>query len=120
MNSYFLLEKYSIMPKQIILKTQEGVEVLKTKDICFIKSHKNYLHFFMNDEKTYISRATIESYEKLLKRNQFLRTHKSFLVNTRHITNICTKTCCITLVQNKKVPISHRKKGCITDWLLTM
>lgn len=70
---------------KITIGTQEGFEVLETKDILFCKADDNYTEICLLNEKK-IASKTLKHFEDALKQYGFARVHKSFLVNVNHIT----------------------------------
>jgi two-component system LytT family response regulator len=69
---------------KITIGTQDGFEILETRDILYCKADDNYTKILMvNDKK--IASKTLKHFEDALSGYGFARVHKSFLVNVNHI-----------------------------------
>ena len=69
----------------ISLKDNKVIYRISYDDIHYIQSWGNYLKFFLLDQNIKIVRKTIKMVESELPTNQFLRIHKSYIVNIRYI-----------------------------------
>ena len=69
----------------ISLKDNKTIYRIAHKDISYIQSWGNYLKFFVQGQKVKIVRKTIKAVESELPPDQFLRIHKSYIVNINHI-----------------------------------
>ena len=69
----------------ISLKDNKTVYRIGHSDIIYIQSWGNYLKVFLKDQKVKIVRKTIKNIEKELPSNQFIRIHKSYIVNADQI-----------------------------------
>jgi two-component system, LytTR family, response regulator len=67
----------------IFVKTTEGQVRVGFTDLLYCEAQGNYVTFQMEKEKI-ISRMTLSEIEKLLP-SHFIRSHRSFLVNLKHI-----------------------------------
>lgn len=55
--------------------------------------------------------------EECLKNENFIRVHKKYIINNKHVINFDKERCCITLVGNLEIPVCTRKKSCICDMI---
>ena len=69
----------------IIIKGIDKNHVVNTQDITFVESFKNNVIFHLIDNNAITVYASLKSYEESLPDN-FLRCHKSYLINTQHVT----------------------------------
>jgi len=69
----------------ISLKDNKIIYRIAHSDINYIQSWGNYLKFFIQDKDIKIVRKTIKMVESELPTDQFLRIHKSYIVNINHI-----------------------------------
>lgn len=103
-------------PKKIVLSTLEKIHVVEVDDIIRCESDNYYTHFyFVNGGHLLISK-TLKEVEGLLEGHNFIRPHKSHLVNIRLIRNFSRdEGGFITLNDNTKVPVSRRKREKIIE-----
>lgn len=64
------------------------LERVPVMDIESVQSDRNYLSYFTAAGKKYRLRRTMEEEEKNLKGYGFLRIHRAFLVNRRHVVQV--------------------------------
>ncbi|NLU37433.1 MAG: response regulator transcription factor [Bacteroidales bacterium] len=97
--------------KKIALPTAEKIEFREVQSIIRCEGEGNYTHFIFNDgTKLLISRSLIE-FEEILEGFGFIRTHKTHLVNQRHIKSFNkTDGCSLTMSNGQNVPVSRRRK----------
>lgn len=97
--------------KKIALPTAEKIEFREVQSIIRCEGEGNYTHFIFNDgTKLLISRSLIE-FEEILEGFGFIRTHKTHLVNQRHIKSFNkTNGCSLTMSNGQNVPVSRRRK----------
>lgn len=62
-----------------------GYEVIKQGDIVYAKAADNYCEIFLKNGKHYMISKTLKKVEGELVESDFLRVHKSYLVNIHHI-----------------------------------
>ena len=70
---------------KIGVPTPEGLLFLAAQDIIYCQAQSNYTELFLIDGQKITSSYTLKSFEDLLSDQHFFRTHKSFLINLRHI-----------------------------------
>lgn len=70
--------------KTIKLKVTAGYINLKCNDIIMIEGEANYSMIYTKDEKFFCAK-TLKKYESLLCEAQFVRVHKSHLINAKYI-----------------------------------
>lgn len=70
--------------KQIAIKHQKGYTFLQMQDILFLESSSNYTIFYTTNLEKVIVSKTMKEYESSLS-NEFLRIHKSFIINDNYV-----------------------------------
>jgi len=95
----------------IKLRLEDGIRILKFKDIIRLQAVSNYTFFYTTlSSKPFISSKTLKFYEQCLCDKQFIRTHRTHLVNKAFIQcyfgGILKK---LLLSNNDEVEISRRK-----------
>jgi two-component system, LytTR family, response regulator len=101
---------------KLVLSTIEGVHVLSTSDILYCEGLGNYTRFHLQGRREILVSKTIKEYEELLQEQSFIRVHKSFLVNTRHIIRY-EKEGILWLTNDHTVAVSRRKKDMVRSIL---
>jgi two-component system LytT family response regulator len=83
-----LIENINIVNKQlqkIVLPTMEGFEVVQVKDIIRCQANDNFTDVFINEGKKMLICRTLKHFEGLLEDYDFMRVHKSHLINIQFI-----------------------------------
>jgi two-component system, LytTR family, response regulator len=98
-------------PHKIVLCTSDKIHVVELDDIIRCESDDYYTKFFIKDGRTLLISKTLKDNEVLLGNKQFLRPHKSHLVNTKYITGfIKNDGGYILMTDGTKIPVSRRKR----------
>ncbi len=72
--------------RKIALPTMQGLELVRIDQIVFVEADSNYTHFHLLSGNRILISKTLKQIEELLREHDcFIRTHQSFLVNTRLI-----------------------------------
>lgn len=87
---------------------------LSFTDVVYVESVKNYLSIFTGDSK-YITYLTMKEIENILPSSQFLRVHKSFIVNTNKIKTIDGSS--IQLKNNVAIPVGQTYKLSVNSFV---
>lgn len=94
---------------RLALPTKDGVHFLMPNEIIRCEAVGNYTKFFTDKNKTYLISRTLGEYDTLLTPHNFIRTHKSHLVNKKFISFIDHDGFAV-LKDNSKVEVSRRRK----------
>ena len=94
---------------RLALPTKEGVHFLMPHEIIRCEAVGNYTKFFTDKNRTYLISKTLGDYDALLTPHNFIRTHKSHLVNKKFISFIDHDGFAV-LKDNSKVEVSRRRK----------
>jgi two-component system LytT family response regulator len=104
--------------KKIILSTSEGIHVLATDEIIRCESDDYYTKFFLTDGKTILISKTLKQNEAMLSDFDFIRPHKSHLVNIKYIKSYLKVDGGYILMKDGcKIPVSRRKRDSIVSIL---
>jgi two-component system LytT family response regulator len=96
---------------KIILSTAEKIHVIKIDDILRCESDNYYTNFFFTDGNKLLISKTLKENESLLKDHNFIRPHKSHLVNAKYIRGYMKHDGgYIVMSDESKIPVSRRKK----------
>ncbi len=102
---------------KLILRLQEGLQIISIKSLVYCQSDKGYTTFYMADGKSYLVSKSIKEYEKELEGMNFFRSHQSYIVNMDFVDRY-DKNGYIILQNNETIPVSVRKKEAFLNKLL--
>lgn len=101
---------------KIILSTAEKIHVIKIDDIIRCESDNYYTNFFFSDGNKLLISKTLKENEGVLKDHNFIRPHKSHLVNAKYIKGYMKHDGgYIVMSDESKIPVSRRKKESIIE-----
>lgn len=75
-------------PKKLSLPTKSGVEILNVDDILYLKADGSYTHLFMTNGSKLTASKRLSEFERLLNTGNFMRVHRSHMVNLYQIKRI--------------------------------
>ena len=102
--------------KKIVLSTSKGMHVVDVNTIVRCESEDYYTRFFLIDGKVIMVSHTLKDYEELLEEYNFIRPHKSHLINAKFIKSyLRVDGGSIELQNGTIVPVSRRKREKIID-----
>lgn len=92
----------------LFIKVDTKLVKLQNDDILYVESMGDYVKF-VTENKKYITLNTIKNLEEKLNRNQFLKVHRSYLVNLTKIDDLDGN---IVFIKGNQIPISkgHREE----------
>jgi two-component system LytT family response regulator len=93
---------------RLALATTEGTFFLTPGEIVYCEGQVNYTLFHLSGKKKILASKTLKEYDDLLTDHQFIRIHKSYLVNRKHIASITTDHK-VKMYDGTQVEISKRK-----------
>jgi two-component system LytT family response regulator len=85
-----LLETASQSPAQnqrIVVKTGSKIKIIPVQDVYFLEAADDYVKVH-TQEGSFLKNKTMNHFEKTLDPQQFVRSHRSFIVNVQQITRI--------------------------------
>lgn len=102
--------------KKIILTTAEKIHVIHVSEILRCESDNYYTNFFFTDGTKLLISKTLKENERMLKDHNFIRPHKSHLINVAYIKGFMKNDGGFILMSdNSKVPVSRRRKELIIE-----
>ena len=104
------IEKKEVKDFKIAVPSAEGVYFFTIDEILRLEADRSYTHIHLVKKRPFIASKTLKHFEEMLEEFQFIRTHKSHLVNPKHITHISNDNEQIILSDGSKVEVSRRKK----------
>ncbi|MDZ7743206.1 MAG: LytTR family DNA-binding domain-containing protein [Bacteroidota bacterium] len=105
-------------PRKIILSTSEKIHVVNIGEIIRCESDNYYTRFFFTDGSKLLISKTLKENEELLSEHNFIRPHKSHLVNIRYIKSFNrNEGGYIFMTDGSKIPVSRRKRESVIDMI---
>lgn len=103
-------------PHKIVLSTSEKIHIIETDQILRCESDNYYTNFFLLDGKKILVSKTLKENEELLGGHNFIRPHKSHLVNVKYIKGFLRNDGgYIEMTDGSKIPVSRRKREKIIE-----
>lgn len=105
--SLFLFEKRSFIhtTPTLCIKSYSDYSFVSLEEIAFLKADNNTTDLIMSDKKTITAYKPLKHFEDMLPLN-FLRIHKSYIVNIRHVSRIHLSKARCYLNDNMIIPFS--------------
>lgn len=104
------IDKKAVKDFRIAVPSSDGVHFFTIDEIIRLEADRSYTHIHLAAKKPFVASKTLKHFEEMLEEFNFIRTHKSHLVNSRHITRISNDHEFVLLTDSSKVEISRRKK----------
>jgi two-component system LytT family response regulator len=104
------IEKKEVREFKIAVPSAEGVYFFTIDEILRLEADRSYTHIHLVKKRPFIASKTLKHFEEMLEEFNFIRTHKSHLVNPKHITHITSDNEHILLSDGSTVEVSRRKK----------
>lgn len=101
--------------KQIGIPNDHGVEFVTAGSIICCQGIDGYTRIHLSDGRKRTSSYPIGHYKKMLPTPDFFMTHRSFVVNRRHVLRLSGDE--IKLNQGLTAEISRRRKKLVETWL---
>ncbi len=96
---------------RLCLPTLKGFIILKLDEIIYCEAERSYTIFHLEGNKPVIVSKPLLDYENLLGDASFLRIHKSFLINLRHVKEYQRgEGGMVIMNNNSEIEVSRRKK----------
>lgn len=101
--------------EKIGIPVKGKIELQKLESILRLESESNYTKIFLIDGSNVVVAKTLKMFEEILIKKQFIRVHKSHLVNFKYIAKLDQKNNILHLTNNEEIPVSRRYKSLITN-----
>ena len=97
-----------------VLKDRKGVIMISFAGLEYVEVINKTVSFYMSDGTIHKVTATLaEAEEKLLSRPEFIKPHRSYLVNLKYVQSIGVS--CIVMKNGHNIPVSRRRRKQIQD-----
>jgi two-component system LytT family response regulator len=109
------IDPEQLVVKKISISTSDKIHLIEVDDIIRCESDNYYTIIYFKDGTSLLVSKTLKEMEQKLEEYDFVRTHKSHLVNMRCIMNFIKDEMMVLLTDGVKVPVSKRKKEKILE-----
>jgi two-component system LytT family response regulator len=97
--------------QRVELPTNDGIVYLSPDEIIRVEADSNYTRIFTNDEKVLLLSKTLKEIETKLKHENFIRVHKSHIINLLFLAKYIKGDGGMIILKNKEqIPVSRAKK----------
>ncbi len=101
---------------KLCIPSLKGFQVVEIHDIIYCEAHSNYTNFYFTNRPFLCASKPIHEYEELLEDCNFVRIHKSMLINLEHVKEyVRGEGGTVLLSDDHVLEVSRRKK----DLLMT-
>lgn len=105
------------LPDKVVFATKETFEFIKPSDIMYCEALSNYTAIYTTSNKLVVSK-TLKEVEELLMHYNFLRVHRSFLVNPTFIKRyVKTLGGSLIMENDLEISISKTRKDAVMEIL---
>ncbi|MBO9636103.1 MAG: response regulator transcription factor [Chitinophagaceae bacterium] len=96
---------------KLCIPSLKGFQVIGLKDILYCEASGSYTNLHFAGQPPVCSARPIHEYEEMLSRSNFVRIHKSYLVNLSHVKEYLRgEGGSVVLSNNQEIEVSRRKK----------
>jgi len=104
------LQQQNKIYHKLALPTANGIEFFLPHDIIRCEGMSNYTKFYILNHTPITTSKTIKEYEEILLPHQFIRVHKSHLINARHVKGYNALNSNIMMNDGSSIEVSRRRK----------
>ena len=94
---------------RIAVRVGNKISIIPTSDIVYIEAYDDYVKIFTHNDY-FLKKKTMAFYENTLNENEFMRVHRSYIIQLQQITRIepYEKNGHVALLKNgKQIPLSR-------------
>jgi two-component system LytT family response regulator len=102
--------KKEIKEFRLAVPSSQGVFFFTLDEILRLEADRNYTVIHLVDKRPFVASKTLKYFEEMLGDFNFIRTHKSHLVNATHIVRLSSNHESVLLTDGARIEISRRKK----------
>lgn len=104
---------------RVVVKVGGNIRIIPSVDIFYFEAYDDYVKIFTKDD-WFLKKKTMSYFEKTLEEQNFLRVHRSFIINLTQLTKIepYEKDGHLALLKNgAKIPVSRTGYGKLKEAL---
>jgi two-component system LytT family response regulator len=79
------------LDQKLVITFQQGMRMIPFRDIMYMKADNSYTTLFLSNKEKVITTKPINKFEKQLNQKWFFRIHKSYIINTHHLSAYSAK-----------------------------
>jgi two-component system, LytTR family, response regulator len=99
------------LPTKIALPHANGIAFVEISQILYAESDSNYTRFVLAGGETYLVSKTLGDVQELLESRNFLRVHRTYIVNLDHIRRLVKGEGTYLILSNgANIPVSRQQK----------
>ncbi|WP_298116645.1 LytTR family DNA-binding domain-containing protein [Flavobacterium sp.] len=102
--------------KKIALNTGDGITFIELQDILYLKADGSYTHFFISNKNKITVSKKIAEFERLEQVSNFMRIHRSHIINLERIQKILKQDGGTVIMDNgDELSISADRKAALLE-----
>ncbi len=95
---------------KLALPTVDGIRFFLPQDIIRCEGMSNYTKFYFSNHHSITTSKTIKEYEEILIPHNFMRIHKSHLINSDFVSGYSSESSNLVMKDGSQVEVSRRRK----------
>jgi two-component system LytT family response regulator len=95
-----------------------GFNIVNIINIIYIEADSNYSIFHLENQNRIVVSKHLKEYEEILLDTEFIRIHKSKIINLKHLKNYSNKNCLTVIMSDDSQHTVARRK--VSDFLETV
>ena len=117
-----LLDNIRTTQKQktkVVLPIINGFEVVEAEEIVYCQAEENFTRFHLESGSEVLICRTLKFYQEVLQPLDFLRIHKSYLINLQHVRKYRKgRGGEVTMVNGTELPVSPSQKEALVKYYM--
>lgn len=106
------------LKNRLVIHTNQTVRFLVLDDILYLQAHGAYSLITKSDDEQILASKNIRHYEDVLSPfKQFLRCHRSYIVNMDHVSELLRNDGGFLRLKSYEIPISPEKMNTLRDYM---
>jgi two-component system, LytTR family, response regulator len=99
------------LPTKMALPHANGIAFVEISQILYAESDSNYTRFVLTGGETYLVSKTLGDVQEILESRDFLRVHRTYIVNLDHIKRLVKGEGTYLILSNgANIPVSRQQK----------
>ncbi|MFA5443677.1 MAG: LytTR family DNA-binding domain-containing protein [Bacteroidales bacterium] len=107
LNTSHSVDNNTLTSKNLVIKSDYKQQIINTPDIIYIEGIGDYIKIHLENGVSVQTLMTLKTIEEELPKNQFVRVHRSFIVNVRKVKTIERQR---IVFDHVRIPISDSYK----------